>query len=66
MREEFEGLRAEPDTQRTARKQPERRLAHEIALGIVLGGCVLMTIIDVKDWVASQVLANEIRMTFGR
>lgn len=66
MKDQFEELRAEPDTQRATRHQPQRRLAHEIALGIVIGGLVLITVIDVKTWIAAQILASEIRMTFGR
>lgn len=54
------------DRPRPARKQPERRLAHEIALGIIFGGCVLMTIADVKGWIEAKVLAEEIRITLGR
>lgn len=62
-------MRAERDQDeyrpsRKAEKQP--RLAYEIALGIILGGCVLMTIADVKDWVAARVIAQEIQISFGR
>ncbi len=64
-------MRAERDEDefghaRPERKQQGRRMAYEIALGIVLGGCVLMTIMDVKNWVAARMVADEIRVTIGR
>lgn len=60
-------MRAERDDDdlRPTRKAPERRLAYEIAIGIVLGGlglAVIQTIFAVVVW---QLYMHDIRMTFG-
>lgn len=60
-------MRAERDEDevRIVRKEPERRLAYEIAIGIVLGGLGLAAIQTVFAVIAWQVYVHDIRMTFG-
>lgn len=45
------------------RRQPERRLAYEIALGIVIGGCVLGVIELLANMLTAAVFMQQIKVT---
>lgn len=46
-----------------ARKPQERRLAYEIALGIVIGGCVLGVIELLANMLTAAVFMQQIKVT---
>ncbi|WP_301151016.1 hypothetical protein [Metapseudomonas otitidis] len=47
---------------RGARKVQERRLAYEIALGIIIGGLVLGVVNDIHDYVMAKVMMGQIQI----
>ena len=60
-------MRAERDQNeiKVSRRTPERRLAHEIAIGIILGGLGLTAIQAVFGFIAWQIYLHDVRITFG-
>lgn len=60
-------MRAERDeedfAQRPAKRPQERRLAYEIALGIVIGGCVLGVIELLANMLTAAVFMQQIKVT---
>ncbi|WP_054997274.1 hypothetical protein [Pseudomonas tremae] len=57
-------MRAERDQDDTVRtqKKPERRLAYEIAIGIIIGGMTLATIQALIAMVAWQVYLHDLKL----
>ncbi|WP_122669808.1 hypothetical protein [Pseudomonas viridiflava] len=53
--------RDQDDTQRT-QKRPERRLAYEIAIGIIIGGMTLATIQALIAMVAWQIYLHDLKL----
>jgi hypothetical protein len=47
------------------RRTPERRLAYEIAVGIILGGLGLAAIQAVFAFVAWQIYVHQVKVIFG-
>jgi hypothetical protein len=60
-------MRAERDQDdvKVSRRTPERRLAHEIAIGIILGGLGLTVIQAVLGFIAWQIYLYDVKVTFG-
>jgi len=60
-------MRAERDDDdvRPIRKPRERRLAYEIAIGIILGGLGLTVIQGVFAIIAWQVYIHDLKVSFG-
>lgn len=60
-------MRAERDQDdvKVSRRTPERRLAHEIAIGIILGGLGLTVIQAVLGFIAWQIYLHDVKVTFG-
>ncbi|MCH7430134.1 hypothetical protein [Pseudomonas syringae] len=57
-------MRAERDQDDTAHTQrkPERRLAYEIAIGIIIGGMTLATVQALIAMVAWQIYLHDLKM----
>ncbi|WP_239945230.1 hypothetical protein, partial [Pseudomonas syringae] len=57
-------MRAERDQDDTVRsqKRPERRLAYEIAIGIIIGGMTLATIQALIAMVAWQIYLHDLKL----
>ncbi|MBN4175588.1 hypothetical protein ALP12_03698 [Pseudomonas savastanoi pv. phaseolicola] len=57
-------MRAERDQDGTVRtqKRPERRLAYEIAIGIIIGGMTLATIQALIAMVAWQIYLHDLKL----
>ncbi|KWT07510.1 hypothetical protein ALP51_200186 [Pseudomonas savastanoi] len=57
-------MRAERDQNDTVRtqKRPERRLAYEIAIGIIIGGMTLATIQALIAMVAWQIYLHDLKV----
>ncbi|KPB16842.1 MULTISPECIES: hypothetical protein [Pseudomonas syringae group] len=57
-------MRAERDQDDTVRsqKRPERRLAYEIAIGIIIGGMTLATIQALIAMVAWQIYVHDLKV----
>ncbi|EGH28882.1 hypothetical protein PSYJA_07873 [Pseudomonas syringae pv. japonica str. M301072] len=57
-------MRAERDQDDTVRtqKKPERRLAYEIAIGIIIGGMTLATIQALIAMVAWQIYLHDLKV----
>ncbi|RMQ32027.1 MULTISPECIES: hypothetical protein [Pseudomonas syringae group genomosp. 2] len=57
-------MRAERDQDDTVRtqKRPERRLAYEIAIGIIIGGMTLATIQALIAMVAWQIYLHDLKV----
>ncbi len=61
-------MRAERDEDEprvSNRRAPERRLAHEIAIGIILGGLGLAAIQAVFAFIAWQIYMHQVKVIFG-
>ncbi|RBH56718.1 hypothetical protein C3F00_015550 [Pseudomonas sp. MWU13-2860] len=60
-------MRAERDDDepRVTRKTPERRLAYEIAIGIIWGGLGLAAIQTVLALIAWQIYIHDVKVAFG-
>ena len=60
-------MRAERDDDepRLIRKAPERRLAYEIAIGIIWGGLGLAVIQTVFAVIAWQIYIHDLKVSFG-
>ncbi len=58
-------MRAERDDDeiRVPRKAPERRLAYEIAIGIIIGGSVLSLAQMVGDLIMAKTILNQVQIT---
>jgi hypothetical protein len=57
--------RDEEETVRAAKRTPERRLAYEIATGIILGGLGLALIQSIFAVIAWQVYVHDLKMAFS-
>lgn len=57
-------MRAERDDDevRIVRKAPERRLAYEIAIGIIIGGTVLSLIQQAGDFILAKILLHQVQV----
>ncbi|KPB57125.1 hypothetical protein [Pseudomonas amygdali] len=57
-------MRAERDQDDTVRtqKRPERRLAYEIAIGIIIGGMTLATIQALIAMIAWQIYLHDLKV----
>lgn len=60
-------MRAERDEDdlrplRTSRAKPERRLAYEIALGIVIGGVTLWLLNAAAVWLTARLLLGQLQL----
>ena len=59
-------MRAERDEElRPIRTKPERRLAYEIALGIIIGGATLWVMEIIANIITVQLALNQFRVHFG-
>lgn len=60
-------MRAERDEQitRPTKKQPERRLAYEIAIGIIIGGITLWVLEGIASMIAMKLALNQVQIHFG-
>lgn len=57
-------LRAERDDDEMAskpRQKKERRMAHEIAIGIIIGGLILGALQDVQGMIKESILSSQIQ-----
>ncbi|MGH8604241.1 MAG: hypothetical protein ACREXR_16150 [Gammaproteobacteria bacterium] len=63
-------MRAERDEEdfdyKPIRRTKERRLAYEIAMGIFIGGCALITTIDIKNYIEARLMLSELQIQFGK
>lgn len=59
-------MRAERDPDETSprRHKSQPRLAYEIALGIVIGGLVLMAVDAIGSYVAMRLVVNQVQIQF--
>lgn len=59
-------MRAERDSDEISprRQKSQPRLAYEIALGIVIGGLVLMAVDAIGSYVAMRLVVNQVQIQF--
>jgi len=57
-------MRAERDDDevRIVRKTPERRLAYEIAIGIIIGGSALSFVQQVGDFILAKIILHQVQI----
>ncbi len=59
-------MKPEPDEIRQPRpRAPERRLAYEIAIGIIIGGVTLWVLEAIAGMIAMQFALNQIKINLG-
>lgn len=59
-------MRAERDEDlRPIRAKPERRMAYEIAIGIIIGGVTLWVLETIVNMITVQLALNQFRIHFG-